>query len=108
MNAACYHAGLKPAERERVQSSWASGEIPVVVATVAFGMGIDKVTVMVLPASAMTRAVPPGPYPCFVSAQANVRGVVHWSMPKSIEGYVAAVGRVATAARVRLCQPRRG
>ncbi|XP_035422308.1 ATP-dependent DNA helicase Q4 [Cygnus atratus] len=61
-----YHAGLSAAERRRVQRSFMSGQLRVVVATVAFGMGLDK---------------------------ADVRGVVHYNMPKNFESYVQEIGR---------------
>lgn len=37
-----YHAGLKGDQRSRVLAEWTAGEVPVVAATIAFGMGIDK------------------------------------------------------------------
>ncbi|KAF1672356.1 ATP-dependent DNA helicase Q4, partial [Pygoscelis papua] len=61
-----YHAGLSAAERRRVQKSFMSGQLRVVVATVAFGMGLDK---------------------------PDVRGVVHYNMPKNFESYVQEIGR---------------
>lgn len=61
-----YHAGLPDADRKRLQESFMSGETPVVVATNAFGMGIDK---------------------------RDVRVVVHYNMPGSLEAYYQEAGR---------------
>ena len=61
-----YHAGLEPNERTRVQDAFVTGDVPVVVATTAFGMGIDK---------------------------ADVRLVVLVNFPDSLESYVQMVGR---------------
>jgi RecQ family ATP-dependent DNA helicase len=64
--AAAYHAGLDPATRERVQTAFQSGELEVVVATIAFGMGIDK---------------------------ADIRTVIHAGLPATLEGYYQEIGR---------------
>src|SRR3990170_2068732 len=61
-----YHAGLEAGERSRIQEAFLGGDLPVVVATNAFGMGIDR---------------------------PDVRQVVHYSMPGSLEAYYQEAGR---------------
>jgi RecQ family ATP-dependent DNA helicase len=63
---AAYHAGLPSEIRENVQQSFQSGRLDCVVATIAFGMGIDK---------------------------ANVRTVIHAALPSTLEGYYQEIGR---------------
>ncbi|XP_017350184.2 ATP-dependent DNA helicase Q5 [Ictalurus punctatus] len=61
-----YHAGLKAGDRTDSQADWMEGKVPVIVATVSFGMGVDK---------------------------ANVRFVAHWNLAKSLASYYQESGR---------------
>ncbi|MBI5532496.1 MAG: DNA topoisomerase 3 [Deltaproteobacteria bacterium] len=66
MHAAAYHAGLPSDDRSRAQEGFLKGKLEVVVATIAFGMGVDK---------------------------ADVRTVVHAALPGTVEGYYQEIGR---------------
>lgn len=74
--AACFHAGMPAAQRAVVQNRWMDDRCRVIVATIAFGMGVNK---------------------------RDVRWIVHADIPKNIEGYAQETGRAGRDSRPAVC-----
>lgn len=75
-SAAGYHGGMEKSERETVQNNWISGKMAIIVATNAFGMGIDK---------------------------PDVRFVFHYTMPGTLEAYMQESGRAGRDSETSYC-----
>ncbi len=75
--ARAYHAGMTSEDRDAVQDAFMRGECAVIVATIAFGMGIDK---------------------------ADIRSVIHFNLPKTLENYQQEIGRAGRDGQSSLCE----
>ncbi|MGD9323579.1 MAG: RecQ family ATP-dependent DNA helicase [Desulfobacterales bacterium] len=76
INAHPYHAGMDNEKREQIQNKFMDGRLACIVATIAFGMGIDK---------------------------KDIRRIIHYDLPKSIENYSQEIGRSGRDGKHALC-----
>ncbi len=76
IDAQAYHAGMDSDKRQFIQKQFMQGEVKLIVATIAFGMGIDK---------------------------ADIRYVIHYDLPKSIENYSQEIGRAGRDSQAADC-----
>ena len=77
INAHPYHAGMENENREQIQNKFMDGTLACIVATIAFGMGIDK---------------------------KDIRRIIHYDLPKSIENYSQEIGRSGRDGKPALCE----
>jgi len=77
LDAAAYHAGMKPEERNAVQDAFMASDGKIIVATIAFGMGVDK---------------------------ANIRYIYHYNLPKGLESYSQEIGRAGRDGEASVCE----
>jgi len=77
INAHPYHAGMENDNREQIQNKFMDGTLACIVATIAFGMGIDK---------------------------KDIRRIIHYDLPKSIENYSQEIGRSGRDGKPALCE----
>ena len=77
VNATAYHAGMKTENRTEVQDAFMASDTAVIVATIAFGMGVDK---------------------------PNIRYVYHYNLPKGLESYSQEIGRAGRDGQASVCE----
>lgn len=77
LNAKAYHAGMKTEDRDAVQDAFMASDDAIIVATIAFGMGVDKM---------------------------NIRYIYHYNLPKGMESYSQEIGRAGRDGKESVCE----